>query len=103
MRSGKRRPSATRASRTRPGPGFTTWANKVPEGGQDLEFDPVEVLEGSSFMLSDRRGDVNPGSYAGFFHEDTRYLNRFVLSVGGAAPSVLTSGGVDYYSAAFYL
>ena len=75
----------------------------MPEGGQDLDFDPIEVLEGSSFMLSDRRGDVREGSIAGFFHEDTRYLNRFRLTVGGRPPSVLTSGSVDYYSAAFYL
>jgi len=75
----------------------------VPEGGQDLEFEPIEVLEGSSFMLSDRRGDVTEGSIAGFFHEDTRYLNRFLLTVGGRPPTVLTSGGVDYYSAAFYM
>jgi glycogen debranching enzyme len=75
----------------------------MPEGGQDLEFEPIEVLEGSSFMLSDRRGDVFEGSIAGFFHEDTRYLNRFVLTVGGRPPTVLTSGGVDYYSAAFYM
>ena len=75
----------------------------MPEGGQDLEFEPIEVLEGSSFMLSDRRGDVREGSIAGFFHEDTRYLNRFLLTVGGRPPAVLTSGGVDYYSAAFYM
>jgi glycogen debranching enzyme len=75
----------------------------VPEGGQDLEFEPIEVLEGSSFMLSDRRGDIYQGSIAGFFHEDTRYLNRFVLTVGGRPPTILTSGGVDYYSAAFYM
>jgi glycogen debranching enzyme len=75
----------------------------MPEGGKDLDFDPIEVLEGSSFMLSDRRGDVHEGSIAGFFHEDTRYLNRFVLTAGGRPPSVLTSGGIDYYSAAFYL
>jgi glycogen debranching enzyme len=75
----------------------------VPEGGRDLEFEPIEVLEGSSFMLADRRGDVHEGSIAGFFHEDTRYLNRFVLTVGGRPPTVLTSGGVDYYSAAFYM
>src|SRR5256885_7146280 len=75
----------------------------MPEGGADLEFDPVAVLEGSSFMLSDRRGDVRAGSIAGFFHEDTRFLNRFVLTVGGEQPVVLTSGEVDYYSAGFYM
>ena len=77
--------------------GWPTWGKRLPEGGQVLDFEPIEVLEGSSFMLSDRRGDVLEGSIAGFFHEDTRYLNRFVLTVGGTAPSVLTSGSVDAF------
>src|SRR5439155_1731982 len=90
-------------SPSRPAAGWPTWGKRLPEGGQDLDFEPIEVLEGSSFMLSDRRGDVTEGSIAGFFHEDTRYLNRFLLQVGGRPPTVLTSGGVDYYSAAFYM
>jgi glycogen debranching enzyme len=76
---------------------------RVPEGGIGLEFEAIAVLEGSSFMLSDSRGDVHEGSIAGLFHEDTRFLNKFVVTIGGAKPAVLTSGVVDYYSAAFYM
>src|SRR2546430_5783625 len=90
-------------SRSRLGGDWRIWERRMPEGGTDLEFDPVAVLEGSSFMLSDRRGDVRAGSIAGFFHEDTRFLNRFVLTVGGVQPVVLPSGEVDYSSAAFYM
>src|SRR5437588_6361515 len=76
----------------------------MPESGDGVDVDDqVQVLDGSTFMLSDRRGDVFQGSIAGLFHEDTRYLNRFVLTVGDATPQLLTSSEVDYYSAAFFL
>lgn len=65
--------------------------------------DEIQILDGSTFMLSDPVGNVAPGTPAGFFHEDTRYLNRYVLTVNGQAPTVLTSGTVDYYSAGFYM
>jgi glycogen debranching enzyme len=61
------------------------------------------VLEGSTFMLSDPRGDVQAGTAAGLFHEDTRYLSQFVLSVDGSPPALLSSGAVDYFAAAFFL
>ena len=69
------------------------------------ELDPegIQVLEGSTFMVSDRRGDVRQGSVGGLFHEDTRFLSKYELSVGGRKPSILTSDIVDYYSAGFFL
>lgn len=73
--------------------------DKPPELGPDA----ISVLEGSTFMVSDTRGDVPEASVAGLFHEDTRFLHKFVLTVGGKETSVLTSDTVDYYSAAFYL
>jgi glycogen debranching enzyme len=75
----------------------------MPEAGEGADAPQIQVLDGSTFMLSDHRGDVDVGDVAGLFHEDTRYLNRFVLTVGGARPVVLTSSEVDYYSAAFFL
>ena len=33
------------------------------------------MLGGSTFMLSDHRGDVMGGSIAGRFHEDTRHFS----------------------------
>jgi glycogen debranching enzyme len=75
----------------------------MPEGGDPSDALQIQVLDGSTFMLSDRRGDVDEGQVAGLFHEDTRYLNRFVLTVGGERPALLTSAEVDYYSAGFFL
>jgi len=50
-------------------------ASPAPEnilGGQEsTEVEWLQVLDGSTFMLSDRRGDVMGGSIAGMFHEDT--------------------------------
>jgi glycogen debranching enzyme len=77
---------------------------KVEEQGAQVDLEPgsIQVLEGSTFMLSDPRGDVLPGSVAGLYHEDTRHLHRFALTVNGTTPTVLTSREVDYYSATFF-
>ncbi|MGH2654971.1 MAG: glycogen debranching N-terminal domain-containing protein, partial [Actinomycetota bacterium] len=78
-------------------------AGREQQGAQvDLPPGAIQVLEGSTFMLSDSLGDVLPESVAGLYHEDTRHLNRFVLTVNGAAPVVLTSREVDTYSATFF-
>jgi glycogen debranching enzyme len=75
----------------------------LSEEGMSGEAEWSQVLEGSTFMLSDPRGDVLEGSIAGLFHEDTRYLSRFALTVGGVRPALLSSGSPNYYSAAFYM
>ena len=43
------------------------------------------------FLVADALGDIT-GDGDGLFHNDTRLLSRFRLSVGGAAPSLLSSG-----------
>lgn len=63
----------------------------------------IQVLEGSTFMVSDAAGDVFRGSIAGLFHEDTRFLDQFVLTISSKRPDLLTSAAIDYYSAAFFL
>jgi glycogen debranching enzyme len=78
----------------------------VPEAGTagtGAESTWIQVLEGSTFMLSDERGDVRWDSVGGLFHEDTRHLSRFLLTVGGQSPVLLSSGSVDHDAAAFFL
>lgn len=75
----------------------------MPERAIGGEIGWIQVLDGSTFMLSDSRGDVDEGSVTGLFHEDTRYLSRFLLTINGERPELLSSGGVDHYSAAFFL
>src|ERR687888_92090 len=62
----------------------------------------VTILEGSTFCLSDEVGDLN-GETGGFFAEDTRFLSRFTLTINGERPLLLSSGKVEYFSAAFYM
>ncbi|HLW17813.1 MAG TPA: glycogen debranching N-terminal domain-containing protein [Actinomycetota bacterium] len=69
----------------------------------DIAPDAVNVLEGSTFVVSDVRGDVQESTVAGFFHDDTRYLSRFVLTVNDTKLDPLTAGNINYFSAAFYL
>ncbi len=53
---------------------------------------PLTVLEGSTFCVCDEKGDVDgKASASGFFADDTRFLSRSVLTVGGASPEVLSS------------
>ena len=43
------------------------------------------------FLVADELGDIT-GEGDGLFYEDTRLLSRFSLTVGGEAPSLLSSG-----------
>ena len=62
----------------------------------------LTILEGSTFCICDERGDLSAPTH-GLYASDTRFLSRFTLTVNGAAPLLLTSGKVEYFSAAFYL
>jgi glycogen debranching enzyme len=66
-------------------------------------LDSVHVLQGSAFMMSDLAGDIRDESISGLFHEDTRHLNRFQLTVDGKTPLVLSAANADYNAAAFFL
>jgi glycogen debranching enzyme len=73
--------------------------DKPPELGPDA----VQILEGSTFAVSDAVGDMPEGVVAGLFHRDTRHISKWELTIGGKSPAVLTSAPVDYYSASFTL
>jgi glycogen debranching enzyme len=62
----------------------------------------LTILEGSTFCISDDRGDIVART-SGFFAHDTRFLSRLVLRVGGTEPLGLSSGRVEHFRAAFYL
>jgi glycogen debranching enzyme len=62
----------------------------------------LTILEGSTFVVCDEIGDVGNGS-DGLYADDTRFLSRLELSIDGRRPLLLSSGRVEYFSAAFYL
>src|ERR1041385_2904146 len=62
----------------------------------------LTILEGSTFCICDDRGDI-AGDTTGLYADDMRRLSRLVLTINGARPLLLSSGQVEYFSAAFYL
>src|SRR6516162_8931943 len=66
---------------------------------------PVSALEGDTFVVSDRRGDIgtSPDEAYGLFHGDTRFLSRWILTVDGNNPNPLSTDDVNYFSSQFFL
>jgi glycogen debranching enzyme len=64
-----------------------------------LMADDLVVLDGSTFFLSDRAGDVRGEGANGLFFRDVRHLSTLSLSIDGEPLRVLTSRVVAYYSA----
>ncbi|HWI70553.1 MAG TPA: glycogen debranching N-terminal domain-containing protein [Baekduia sp.] len=65
----------------------------------------VSVLEGSTFVVGDRTGDVRPGGDRehGFFSDDTRFLSRWILSVDQAPLTLLGLDQDAHFLAQFFL
>jgi len=97
----------TRATPANPMPGMSRDASIPSTEGRNLPPElgtsAIAILEGRTFMYSDAAGDVPGGTIGGLVHADTRFLNRWVLTVNGHAFLPLRSGIVDHYSAAFFL
>ncbi|MCI0362379.1 MAG: hypothetical protein L0219_00765 [Phycisphaerales bacterium] len=70
-----------------------------------MSTDTVSILEGSTFVVSDRRGDMDasPTDTSGLFRMDTRFLSRWVLRLNGDRPSHLSTDDLQYFSAQFFL
>ena len=66
--------------------------------------DMVSILDGNSFVVSDRRGDVEatPTDTSGLFLNDTRFLSRWVLTIDGTRPTVLSIDDLAYYRVQFF-
>jgi len=60
------------------------------------------ILEGSTFCICDELGDVRDTTH-GLFADDTRFLSRLELTIDGKRPMLLSSGSVEYFSAAYFL
>ena len=69
------------------------------------EWSPCSILEGDTFVVSDRRGDIDasPDEPHGLFHQDTRFLSRWQLTVDGGSPACLSTDDVHYFAAQFFL
>ena len=58
-------------------------------------------MEGSSFCISSANGDIHPEHPHGVFHEDTRILSRWNLTVNGQSIEPLAAETKEPYRALF--
>jgi glycogen debranching enzyme len=67
--------------------------------------DTISILDGSTFLVSDLRGDIDasPDQAHGFFFRDTRFLSRWRLTANGAPLDVLSTDENQYFTAQFFL
>jgi glycogen debranching enzyme len=65
----------------------------------------ISVLEGNNFVVSDLSGDIDasPTEALGLFAWDTRFLSRWLLTVDGVRPNVLSTDDLDYFYVQFFL
>jgi glycogen debranching enzyme len=65
----------------------------------------VSVLDGSTFVVSDRLGDIrcDDGREHGFFCDDTRFVSRWVLKVDEAPLELLGLDQAEHFAARFFL
>ena len=65
----------------------------------------LSVLDGSTFVVSDRLGDVraDEGREHGFFSEDTRFVSRWVLRAGPDPLLLLSLDQASHFDARFFL
>jgi glycogen debranching enzyme len=61
--------------------------------------DDLVVLDGSTFLVSARNGDIEPGLELGFFYADVRHLSQWQILVDGVPLRLLSAGNLAYYSA----
>ena len=65
----------------------------------------VRILEGNTFVVSDKRGDIKASATdpTGLFSFDTRFLSKWVLSVNGQRLNSLSTDDLHYFEARFFL
>jgi glycogen debranching enzyme len=70
-----------------------------------MALDTISILDGSTFLVSDVRGDVDasPDEPHGFFYRDTRFLSKWKLTANGLPLNVLSTAEVAYFTAKFFL
>src|SRR5262245_8768009 len=69
-----------------------------------MPLNSVSILDGNTFVVSDRRGDIDatPVENQGLFLDDTRFLSRWVLTINGKRPAVLSIDDQAYFKVQFF-
>ena len=78
---------------------WTTSASATLAGADGI----VTLVEGSSFCISSRSGEIDPAHPQGLFFRDTRFISELRLTLNGTPPEPLAATTTDPFSAVFVL
>jgi glycogen debranching enzyme len=70
-----------------------------------MSLNTISILDGNQFVVSDRQGDIEatPTENHGLFLDDTRFLSRWVLTIDGRQPTLLSVDDTSYYRVQYFL
>lgn len=70
-----------------------------------MSLDTVSILDGNTFVVSDRRGDLEatPADTHGLFLNDTRFLSKWILTINGLRPKLLSIDDQAYFRVQHFL
>jgi glycogen debranching enzyme len=70
-----------------------------------MSDDLVKILDGNTFVVSDRRGDIEASltDPTGLFSFDTRFLSKWLLTVDGQRLNPLSVDDLQYFECRFFL
>ncbi len=84
-----------------------TWSPTALNGGEPVNIgtdgEVITLVEGSTFCLSNRHGDIVPGTSHGLFFRDVRVLSRWELRLDGQIPEPLSTNTPEAFTAQFIL
>jgi len=63
----------------------------------------IVINNGTTFLVSDEKGNMLDDPEFGLYYRDMRYLRKFNMTIDGKELHLLTSRNVNYFSAAYYL
>jgi glycogen debranching enzyme len=65
----------------------------------------VRILDGNTFVVSDRQGDIEASSTdpSGLFAYDTRFISQWVLTIDGQRLTALSVDDLHYWETRFFL
>ena len=70
-----------------------------------MVLDTISILDGNEFVVSNHQGDLDatPAAHHGLFLDDTRFLSRWVLTINGQRPILLSIDDTSYYRVQHFL
>jgi len=63
----------------------------------------IVINNGTTFLVSDEKGNMLDDPEFGLYYRDMRYLRKFNMTIDGKELHLLTSRNVNYFSAAYFL